>query len=100
MEARTNGRRRVWRRLLQVGVFALALAAPAMAHAAVQSHAVVSSAGVLVRGVGATGALHLGTGTYQVNFSTNMSRCGYIATPGDTGAGAVLSPAVATVATR
>jgi len=89
----------VWRRLLQVGVFALALAAPAMAHAA-QSHAVVNSAGVLVRGVGATGALHLGTGTYQVNFSTNMSRCGYIATPGDTGAGAVLSPAVATVATR
>jgi hypothetical protein len=62
--------------------------------------AVVNSAGALVRGVGAVSASSLGTGTYQVTFNSDMSGCAYIATAGDTGAGAVSGPITATVATR
>jgi hypothetical protein len=85
--------------LLGVGVFVLALAVPGVANAA-QKWAVVNSAGTLVRGAGATGASHLSTGTYQVNFSSNQTACAYVATVGDTGAGAVTQPAIATVASR
>jgi hypothetical protein len=81
--------------LVAVGAFA----APAIAQAA-NSWAVVNSAGTLVRGAGVTSATHLSTGTYQVAFSKNQSACGYVATPGDTGAGAVSGPILATVASR
>lgn len=62
--------------------------------------AVVSSAGVLVRNSGAVSATHLATGTYQVTFGSNKTGCAYIATSGDTGAGAVSGPIIPTVASR
>jgi|1186.fasta_scaffold18962_1 hypothetical protein len=82
-----------------VGVVTAGLALPASALAA-NPWAVVSGTGVLVRGHNATAASALGTGTYQVTFSTNQTGCAYEATPGDTGAGAVSGPVVATVASR
>jgi hypothetical protein len=102
MAASRSRRSHTLRRLFIAGVFALALAVPGLANAAPtgQKFAVVNSAGTLVRGNGASGAIHLSTGTYQVNFVSNQAGCGYIATPGDPGAGAVLEPAIATVATR
>jgi len=99
METGTGGRSRRRRLLLQVGIFVIALAAPAVAQAA-QKYAVVNSAGAVVRSVGATGSIHLSTGTYEVDFSSSMLNCAYVATVGDPGAGAVSQPAVATVATR
>jgi hypothetical protein len=68
--------------------------------AAAPDWAVVSSAGALVRSVGATAAASLGTGTYQVTFASNKAGCAYIATSGDPGAGAVAGPIIPTVATR
>jgi hypothetical protein len=85
--------------MLLAGVFVAALGAPGVAQAA-QKWAVVNSAGTLVRGAGATAAIHLGTGTYQVNFSSNQTLCAYVATPGDVGAGSVSGPKLATVASR
>jgi hypothetical protein len=101
METRTEGRPRNWRRLLQVGIFVAALAVPGVAQAASgQKYAVLNSAGSIVRSFGTTGSIHISTGTYEVDFSSSMLACGYIATPGDSGAGAVSQPAVATVAQR
>jgi hypothetical protein len=59
-----------------------------------------NSAGTLVRNAGATGAVHLGTGTYEVDFNKDKTGCAYIATAGDTGAGAVSGPIEMTVASR
>jgi hypothetical protein len=73
---------------------------PVAAQAAGPKSAVVSAAGTLVRGNLATAATHLGTGTYQVTFSGNVSNCAYVATSGDIGAGSISGPIVATVATR
>jgi len=97
MEDRSHPRRRrlVTGMLVVVGAFA----APGAAQAA-NLWAVVNSAGGLVRAAGATAAVQLSTGTYQVTFSKNQSACAYVATPGDPGAGAVAGPIVATVATR
>ena len=48
--------------------------------------AVVRIDGILVRGKGATGATQLGTGMYEVDFSRDVTQCGYTATLGDPGA--------------
>ncbi len=89
---------RKWRRLVRVGIVVGSLWVPAVAHAA-QQWGVVNSSGALVRG-SAVSASSLGTGTYQVTFAKNQAACAYVATSGDTGAGAVAGPIVATVATR
>ena len=75
------------------------LIVPNMAQAA-EKWAVFNSAGSLVRGSGATGVLHLGTGTYEVQFNSSMTGCAYTATAGDTGAGAVAGPISVSVASR
>ena len=49
---------------------------------AVVRYAVVGSDGTLVRGHGATGASRLNTGTYEVDFNVNLTRCAFEATPG------------------
>jgi hypothetical protein len=97
MAERERPRRLRW--LTAAFVVVGAFAAPAVAQAA-NSWAVVNSAGTLVRGAGVTSAAHLSTGTYQVTFSKSQTGCGYVATPGDTGAGAVTGPIEATVASR
>jgi hypothetical protein len=88
----------------RLGSFWLAAAAviclPAAARAGGTKWAVVNSAGTLVRGSGATGALHLGAGTYEVDFATSMVNCAYVATSGDVGVGAVSGPIEVTVASR
>ncbi len=91
--------RRLRSLLLLCSSAVLLFAIPATAQAA-SKWAVVNSAGTLVRSNGATAAASLGTGTYQVTFKTSMLGCAFIATPGDTGAGAVAGPIVASVAER
>src|SRR5262245_877022 len=86
---------RVW--VLTAVVFALGASTSAFAAG---KWAVVNSAGALVRGKGATASVSLGTGTYETTFSSAMTNCAYISTPGDPGAGAVAGPIVNTVATR
>jgi hypothetical protein len=73
---------------------------PSMAQAATAKWAVFNSAGSLVRGSGATGVIHLSTGTYEVDFNSNMTGCAYSATSGDVGAGAVSGPIAVSVASR
>jgi hypothetical protein len=51
-------------------------------------HAVISAAGAVVRGRGATSASKTGEGQYQVVFDTDVRNCTYFATLGDTAAGA------------
>ncbi|HTT99529.1 MAG TPA: hypothetical protein VMF58_15885 [Rhizomicrobium sp.] len=48
--------------------------------------AVVSASGKLIRGDGATAASQPdGTGTFEVDFATNVTQCAYVATIGKTG---------------
>jgi hypothetical protein len=81
--------------LAVVGV-GLTLPATALAN----QFAVVSNAGTLVRAHGATAAVQLSTGTYQVTFAKDMAACGFAVTAGDPGAGAVSGPVTGTVAIR
>lgn len=73
---------------------------PGVAGAAVvrPKWAVVSSAGTLVRGNGATSATRLGTGEYAVRFATAIAKCAYEATAGDPGVDALAAPVEVTVA--
>jgi hypothetical protein len=51
--------------------------------------AVVDADGTLERGRGATGIVHVNTGIYEVDFTKDVTACGYTATiglSGDTGA--------------
>lgn len=90
-----------WKSLRNISLAALVFT-PMLAAAAtaLPKWVVFNSAGILVRGAGATATANLSTGTYQATFLSDISRCAYIATPGDVGAGAVSGPVVATVATR
>jgi hypothetical protein len=45
-------------------------------------NAVVDSDGTLARGRGATGVLHNNTGIYEVDFTKDVSACGYTASIG------------------
>jgi hypothetical protein len=51
-------------------------------------HAVISEAGAIVRGRGATSAARTGEGQYQVVFDVDVKSCAYFATLGDPAAGA------------
>jgi hypothetical protein len=57
----------------------LAGAAPAEA-ASANLYASVSLSGTLVAGNGVSGVTHIGTGRYEVTFSSNVSNCAYVAT--------------------
>jgi hypothetical protein len=84
-------------------VCATALVVPGLALGATETTpkwALVNSSGTIVRMAGARSSAHLGTGTYEVIFKSNVTGCVYTATVGDTGAGAVSQPAIATVASR
>jgi len=60
-------------------IVGLASAAPAEA-ASSNLFASVSLSGTLVAGNGVTGVTHIGTGQYEVTFSSNVSNCAYVAT--------------------
>jgi hypothetical protein len=77
----------------------IGLVLPATAQAA-KNWAVVESNGTLVRGNNIATTTRLNSGTYAITFDHNISRCGYVANPGDTAAGAVTDSAVASVARR
>jgi hypothetical protein len=62
--------------------------------------AVVDGSGTLIRGsLHATGASHLTTGAYEVDFDQNVSGCGYVASVAQPGTG-VANQATVTVAGR
>ena len=60
-------------------IVGLASAAPAEA-ASANLYASVSLSGTLVAGNGVTRVTHIGTGQYEVTFSSNVSNCAYVAT--------------------
>lgn len=58
--------------------------------------AVVDSSGALQRGFRATGASHLATGQYEVDFSQDVTQCGFtgsIGAPGTASSNATMPPA-------
>jgi len=61
--------------------------------------AVVDSAGTFIRGAQSTGSSHLTTGAYEVDFTTNVSGCAFVASVAQP-AGGVAPQGTATVAGR
>jgi hypothetical protein len=85
----TSRTHRLRRLALTTGAVAATLAAPAVsglagatpAQAASSNlFANVSQSGTLVAGNGVSGVTHIGTGQYEVTFSTDVSNCAYVAT--------------------
>ncbi len=81
--------RRLRRLALTTGAVAATLAGPAIADLASAApaeaassnlYADVSQSGTLAAGNGVTGVTHIGTGQYEVTFSSNVSNCAYVAT--------------------
>ncbi|HTT99530.1 MAG TPA: hypothetical protein VMF58_15890 [Rhizomicrobium sp.] len=62
--------------------------------------AVVGSDGTLERGSNTTGAIHLGTGIYEVDFASSVKKCAYTATIALPGSSGVNAPGFVTVAGR
>jgi|SRR5580698_8634055 hypothetical protein len=62
--------------------------------------AVVDSDGTLARGVGTTGAVHLETGVYEVDFVKNVTACAYTMTIGLSGTAGASDPGTITVVGR
>ena len=62
--------------------FAFAASAQTPPPAHLSGFAVIDSGGDLIRNKNATGATHLSTGTYEVDFSTVVKKCVYTATTG------------------
>jgi len=62
--------------------------------------AVVASDGTKARGKHAPSTTHLGPGSYEVLFDSNVSQCAFNASIGTTGAGSIPSPGQVTVAGR
>ena len=58
------------------------LASSSMSVMALESFAVVSASGNLVRGDDTVGANRVGTGRFTVTFDHSVSRCGYVASIG------------------
>lgn len=92
-------RSRSVRTAMLAGAAFIGLALPATAQAA-KNWAVVDPAGTFVRGDNIATTTRLSLGTYAITFDHNVSKCGYVANPGDTAAGAVAASAVASVARR
>ncbi|HXY73561.1 MAG TPA: hypothetical protein VEM41_13570 [Actinomycetota bacterium] len=99
MRVRSIASRFVSLRLLLVTAVIFALGS-GTAIAAGSLWEVGSATGALVRSNGGTAYTRLSTGTYQADFNSDQTKCAYVATPGDTGAGAVAGPVIATVASR
>jgi hypothetical protein len=85
----TSRAHRLRRLALTTGAVAATLTAPAIAGlagaapaeaASSNLFASVSLSGALVAGNGVTGVTHIGTGQYEVTFSSNVSNCAYVAT--------------------
>jgi hypothetical protein len=70
-------------------VLAAAGAGPAQA-ATANLFASVSASGTLVTGHGVSSVTHLGTGQYEVTFSSNVASCAYVATTINSGSQALL----------
>ena len=86
-------------------ILAAALAALGTPQAAAGSkpqtfNAVVNFDGTLARGRGATGVLHTDTGIYEVDFTKDVSACGYTASIGLTGTTGGSDPGTVTVVGR
>ncbi len=62
--------------------------------------AVVDSDGTLARDLGATAAIHDGTGVYEVDFDKNVTECGYTAAIGLSGTAGASDPGTVTVVGR
>ncbi len=62
--------------------------------------AVVGSDGTLVRGGNTTGATHLNTGVYEVDFANSVKKCVYTATVGLPGVDGTNAASFVTVAGR
>lgn len=75
--------------------FSQALAATAPSYTAV-----VNSDGSLARGFHAVSATQLGKGTYQVDFSHDVTACGYTASIGLSGSAGASDPGTVTVVGR
>ena len=80
---------RLRRIALTTGAVAATLAAPAIGGlvsaapaeaASANLYASVSQSGTVVAGNGVTGVTHIGTGQYEVTFSSDVSNCAYVAT--------------------
>jgi hypothetical protein len=65
-----------------------------------QYYGVVDSAGVLARGPHVTSSAHLGTGSYEVIFDKNVSKCAFTGSIGTTSTGNIPAPGELTVAGR
>ena len=88
--------------LLSAAITGAALATfivPASA-AHLSGFAVVNSDGSLARGSNVTGASHLSTGIYEVDFSTSVKSCAFTATTGLSGSSGTMPPSFVTVAGR
>jgi hypothetical protein len=85
----TSRAHRLRRLALTTGAVAATLAVPAIAGLASAApaeaassnlYANVSQSGTLTAGNGVTGVTHIGTGQYEVTFSSDVSNCAYVAT--------------------
>lgn len=91
------------RTILSAAIVLVAMSFSATAdtpRAAHSGFAVVGSDGTLVRGGNTTGAIHLGTGIYEVDFSSSVKKCVFTATIGLPGSDGTNSPGFVTVAGR
>jgi hypothetical protein len=82
------------------GAFSVTGTTAGMPPTAQSFYAVVGNTGGLARGFQATGAHQLATGTYQVDFSQNITGCAYLGTIGLTGSLGASAPGEITVVGR
>lgn len=82
---------------IAAGLAAALVAASAIASAAPDFTAVVNADGSLARGLKATAAVHLGTGEYEVDFTKNVTACGYTASIGLSGSSGSSDPGTVNV---
>jgi len=85
---------------LAAAIASSAIAATPPPAGAQSGWAVVQDDGTLVRGKNATGAIHLSTGVYEVDFTTSIAKCSFTGTIGLPGSSGTNSPGFITVAGR
>ncbi|HTT99531.1 MAG TPA: hypothetical protein VMF58_15895 [Rhizomicrobium sp.] len=89
----------IFRNVLAAATVVLAFS-QAFAATAPSYTAVVNSDGSLARGLHAASATRLGKGTYEVDFTHDVTTCGYTATIGLSGTGGVSDPGAVTIVGR
>lgn len=90
----------IFRTLAASALLASTIASPVLAAAPPSAAAVVDADGTLARGIGATGASRVGTGSYTVTF-TNASlstSCAYVASIGLSATSGISDPGTVSVA--